>query len=134
MIGLSVTTRGIPKAKAYLERTQSRLYEAMMAATREGAELEAELVREATPVMIENRGGSDRYPGELRDSIAADVQRLETGRVIGTVSTGISWAPFVEHGTVKHGRARHMFQIGAREARPEITLIFEAHIAAAMDT
>lgn len=130
---LKVTTRGVPATINRMRSLPDRLRAAMYDATEAGIKVTADLVYDYTPVMVENRGGSERYPGELRDSIQSRVQLSEGGALQGIVWTETSWAPFVEHGTAQHGRARHMFQLGQRSARPLVMMIFESEIGTAIE-
>lgn len=130
---VKVTTRGIPAVIAMSQRTPPRLFDAMWDATEEGMGVTADLIRALTPVMTINRGGSDRYPGELRDSIQTEITKRATGSVYGRVWTDTEWAPFVEKGTREHGEAHHMFALGLRAARPLVAMIFDAHVAKAIN-
>ncbi|MGH8304875.1 MAG: hypothetical protein ACRETG_04630 [Steroidobacteraceae bacterium] len=131
---VEITTRGIPARMAWADKAPSKIREAMWEATVEGVDIAAELVMQATPIMLINRGGSHRVPGELLGSIDTEVVLSGTGRVMGKVFTGKEWAPFVEHGTEKHGRARHMFGIGYHAAQPLIKALFERKIADAVES
>lgn len=130
---LKVTTRGVPAVTNRMRSLPDRLRAAMYDATEAGIKVTADMVYDNTPVMVENRGGSNRYPGELRDSIQSKVTINEAGALSGVVWTETRWAPFVEHGTAQHGRARHMFQLGQRTARPLVAMIFESAIGTAIE-
>lgn len=119
---VKVTTKGIPAAIARTRARDPLLRLAMWRGTEEGVEITVKLVKSFTPVMLYNRGGSERRPGELRESVQGEVQMLGTGLVRGMVWTDKPWAGFVEGGTREHGRARHMFALGQRSARP---LVFD---------
>lgn len=131
---LSITTRGIPKIVATSYKIPVALVEAMFHATDESLDATVDLVRSFTPVMVYNRGGSNRVPGELRESVRRQMIYHDNHRVSGRVFTDKDWAPFVEHGTLEHGPARHMFSRGRVAARPLVNLIFGAHIGRAMDS
>lgn len=103
---MQVVIVGATQVEAKLGALPEQLHRAAHQATTQATTLEAQAIRAVTP----------RRSGTLIGSIETEVTQTADG-ARGRAFSDLRYAPFVDHGTRRHGAARQMFERGSQAAK-----------------
>jgi hypothetical protein len=106
---MQVTVLGAKEVSAKLQALPEHLRRGLFDATTRATTLEADAIRSDSP----------RLTGTLAGSFQTEVTRTAAG-ARGRIWSDLRYTPFVESGTVKHGRAQHMVERGSTQVRGQV--------------
>jgi hypothetical protein len=102
---MQVTVIGAREVEAKLQALPNQLRRGIWDATPRAAEMEARTISSLTPQLT----------GALAGSVQIEVSKTADG-ARARIYSDVRYAPFVEHGTAKHGAGQHMFERGSQQA------------------
>ena len=114
---MQVIVIGTAELKAQLGALPGRLRHSAEDDTDRAVHLEAEAIRADTP----------HRTATLAGSVQVSVTRSADG-ARGRVSSDLRYAPFVEHGTRRHGAGRHMFERGSQQSQTVVEGLYRAAV------